>query len=276
MFCVSCGKQIPDNSKICMYCGKPIPESVRVSTETVKPEEVKAEEPKVEEAVKAEEIKTEESKIEEAVKAEEVKVEQPIVMTGNPMNAVANPAMQNQFQQAMQNQPVMGALDQQQSVPTQNVNSEKAKKEKTKKQKAPKEKVKKETAANAGSNPKKKGKGGLIAALIIVILLILGVGGSIFYLLNSTEHKLNQALKTNDVDAIVALYPSLSSDEKKIVQDQMFNYALSLYESYVDEDIEYEELEEVLNSLGKKVLRDDDEFEDLVDEAETLARTRHD
>jgi rRNA maturation endonuclease Nob1 len=89
MFCIKCGKQIPDDSKFCPECGAIIsdeaPEVEKPKTEEPKTEEPKVEAPKAEEpeveAPKAEEPKVEAPKAEEpkveAPKAEEPKVEAP-------------------------------------------------------------------------------------------------------------------------------------------------------------------------------------------------------
>ena len=81
MFCIKCGKQIPDDSKFCPECGAIISDEAS-EVEKPKTEEPKTEEPKVE-APKAEEPEVEAPKAEEpkveAPKAEEPKVEAPKV-----------------------------------------------------------------------------------------------------------------------------------------------------------------------------------------------------
>ena len=271
MFCTNCGKEIPDNSHICMFCGKSLEaapvEEVKVETlvsETVVNTvsdsnisetsvsdtvndvvndvvaEVKEEVKEVAEV--KEEIKEEAKEIaevKEEVKEEIKEVQQAVpVQQAAPINVAP-----------VVSQPVP------QPIPQANPNPA-----------APPVAPKKE---------KKKGGAGIVIFIIILVLLLAGCGAAAYFLLLSPSAKIKTAVKNNDIKTVCELYPQLTNEkDKTFVQDSMFNYACSLEDQFKDESIDFATAKADLDEIGKKILKGDEEFEELVDDMEALSDSR--
>ena len=122
---------------------------------------------------------------------------------------------------------------------------------------------------------KKKGKGGIVALIIILIIVLLGAAGFCYYWFTRPIYKINKAIETEDVATVCALFPELKDEnEIKTLQDKMYNYAVSLEEQYIDEKIEYDELDDVFSQLSKKVLHKDEDFEALCEDVDALYASR--
>lgn len=109
--------------------------------------------------------------------------------------------------------------------------------------------------------PAKKGKGGLIAAIIAAVVVLAGAGFCIFWF-NRPIYIVQKAIENNDTATVAERFDDLKDEEKEIVEEQMEAYIDGLYDSFKEEEIEFDYAMDELELLQNVV--DTDEVENKV------------
>ncbi|MCR4990607.1 MAG: hypothetical protein K6A38_07075 [Lachnospiraceae bacterium] len=120
-----------------------------------------------------------------------------------------------------------------------------------------------------------KSKGIIIGITCFVLVLLCAAGGFLFYYLNRPIVKINEAIEEEDIDTVVELFDKLSKEEEILeVQDKMYDYSKELKDGFVDEEIDFDEVEEKFDLLGEKILDGNSQFEKLVRAVNELNESR--
>ena len=109
---------------------------------------------------------------------------------------------------------------------------------------------------------------GPIIAIIIAIVLLLAAGGGLYYYLYYIKpfNDIKTAIENEDIDEVVDLYENLRRDEDRLyVQEEMLGYFEKTVKSYKREKIDFDDVEDLYKVLGKKILKKNEEFDDLMD-----------
>lgn len=275
MFCVNCGKEIPDGSHVCMFCGKTVEASSTV-TETANKTanatvteneanavtEVKADAEAVTDI--ATEIATEAAivaeNITEAIAETEV-VTEIVTDTVEKADTVAETAADITGTDAE----VIKESVAENAIPTPQIAPQPMPQ--------PMPAVAPDNAAIQA--PKKKGGAGIAVLVIVLLLILCGAGASALFIFNSADYKIKKAVKNNDVATVCDLYSDVNSSEvKKYVQDTMYNYACDLEDKFKSEEIEYDSMKKDLDLLSKNVLKGDKDFKALCSDMDALNTSR--
>lgn len=107
--------------------------------------------------------------------------------------------------------------------------------------------------APAAKQPKKKGKGGLIAGIIAAVVVLIGGGLVAFFLFfGNPTGKIEKALGEGDVAQVVELYNKLKSDKDKDKADELIlAYTQDIEEQFMNEEIDYDKASSELGELAK-------------------------
>ena len=127
------------------------------------------------------------------------------------------------------------------------------------------------------NEPVKKQKNtGLIVTLAIVATLLVGIIAFLAYYINRPIYKIEQAMEKENIEKVIALYPKLTKDEDQdYVQDQMYGYADSLKNQFVNGEAEYDEISGTLTDLGEDILADYPGYDSLVQSVDDLNKSRN-
>lgn len=263
MFCRKCGKEINNTSKFCPYCGTPVampaaPAPV-VNTEPAVPAEEAVPVTEAAAATEAPVPEAEESQTEapaaEAAPAEAVPPVAPVQPTPAPAAPVVQPTPQPvPMQPAMNQAPAQPAMAQPmggqpyqpapQPVPAQPAYSP-----------IPADKPAK----------KKKGKAGIVIAIILIVLLLAGgAAAAYFFLFASPAKKISKAIEAGNMETVVELYDKVNSEkDKEQIKSDLLVYVQTLEDSYLAEDITYEDAIRTMEDLRDTVF-EDGEIEDIM------------
>ncbi len=107
--------------------------------------------------------------------------------------------------------------------------------------------------APAAKQPKKKGKGGLIAGIIAAVVVLVGGGLAAFFLFfGNPTGKIEKALGEGDVAQVVELYDKLKSDKDKDKADELIlAYTQDIEEKFMNEEMDYDKASSELGELAK-------------------------
>ena len=122
-----------------------------------------------------------------------------------------------------------------------------------------------------------KNHGPVIAIILIIVLLLSAAGGGLYYYLCYIKpfNDIKTAIENEDIDEVVSLYGELRRDDDRIyVQEEMLSYFEKTVKSYKREKIDFDDVEDLYKVLGKKILKKNEEFDDLMDFAENLRDSR--
>ena len=112
----------------------------------------------------------------------------------------------------------------------------------------------------------------IIAVAVLAVLLL--AGGGVLFWLNRPINKVNKAIANNDIKTVNEYYEKLSDDDKESVEDQMLEYAKDLSKQFSVGKADYDEIEGDLNTLGKGVLKKNEDFEEITKEVEQLKQSK--
>ena len=125
------------------------------------------------------------------------------------------------------------------------------------------------------NNYDKPSKAPLIIAISVVVVLLLAAGGVLFWM-NRPINKVNKAIENNDLKAVNENFEKLSDDDKEDIEEQMLDYAKDLAKDFTNGKKDYDDIEKDLRTLGKGVLKDNDDFEELTKQVEQLKQSKDD
>ncbi|MCR4866586.1 MAG: hypothetical protein K5921_06655 [Lachnospiraceae bacterium] len=124
-------------------------------------------------------------------------------------------------------------------------------------------------------NYDKPSKAPLIIAISVVVVLLLAAGGVLFWM-NRPINKVNKAIENNDLKAVNENFEKLSDDDKEDIEEQMLDYAKDLAKDFTNGKKDYDDIEKDLRTLGKGVLKNNDDFEELTKQVEELKQSKDD
>ena len=125
------------------------------------------------------------------------------------------------------------------------------------------------------NNYDKPSKAPLIIAISVVVVLLLAAGGVLFWM-NRPINQVNTAIENNDLKAVNENFEKLSDDDKEDIEEQMLDYAKDLAKDFTNGKKDYDDIEKDLRTLGKGVLKDNDDFEELTKQVEQLKQSKDD
>lgn len=227
MICSKCGKEIADGSKFCGFCGASTMPAAPVSPAAPVPEATPV----------APVMPATASPVPEAVPGTPV-AEAPAA-TPIPEATPAAPVMPTPVAPAPEAVPVTPVN------PTPVAPAFQAQTPVTPVNPAP--------VAPVAPQPKKKGKGGLIAGIIAAVVILIGGGLAAFFLFfgNPTD-KIEKALGEGDVAQVVELYNKLKSDkDKDTAEELILAYTEDVEEKFLNEEMDYGKASSELAELAK-------------------------
>ena len=112
--------------------------------------------------------------------------------------------------------------------------------------------------APVAKQPKKKGKGGLIAGIIAAAVVLIGGGLAAFFLFfGNPTGKIEKALGEGDVAQVVELYDKLKSDKDRDKADELIlAYTQDIEEKFMNEEMDYDKASSELGELAKALGND--------------------
>ncbi len=121
---------------------------------------------------------------------------------------------------------------------------------------------------------KKEKKRGIRIAIPIILLAAVVVAGGLCLWRYMSDRALNEAMESEDIEAVTEIYDRISEEDKEEVRESMIGRARELRDAYIAEEVTYDEVMDEFSLLKDNVLDDSEEFEEINEQIERIDRSR--
>lgn len=111
-----------------------------------------------------------------------------------------------------------------------------------------------------------------VIAIIAALVILAGAGAG--YWFTRPIYKAEKAMEVKDIVAVSDLYAKLKTEEKEQIAKEVLDYSEELVDSYIEQDMDYDEVKEELDKISSDMIDDEDGFDDIFDDMEKYKASR--